>query len=138
VKIPNLEARSSNRERDGHMTSAPIRDPLADHLITPQNAALLLIDYQPAQSGHHHAGRNSRRSGRQPCRYRRLLTARPHIRRHDRSLASGTRVRAEIARQRIQGSPEAQAWRLAHLAEYRASRTWMIRAADRRAVLPRS
>jgi nicotinamidase-related amidase len=31
------------------MTSAPIRDPLADHLITPQNAALLLIDYQPAQ-----------------------------------------------------------------------------------------
>jgi nicotinamidase-related amidase len=33
------------------MTSAPIRDPLADHLITPQNAALLLIDYQPAQVG---------------------------------------------------------------------------------------
>jgi nicotinamidase-related amidase len=31
------------------MTSALIRDPLADHLITPQNAALLLIDYQPAQ-----------------------------------------------------------------------------------------
>jgi nicotinamidase-related amidase len=31
------------------MTSAPIRDTLADHLITPQNAALLLIDYQPAQ-----------------------------------------------------------------------------------------
>jgi len=26
-----------------------IRDPLADHLITPQNAALLLIDYQPSQ-----------------------------------------------------------------------------------------
>ena len=31
------------------MTSAPVRDPLADHLITPQNAAFLLIDYQPAQ-----------------------------------------------------------------------------------------
>jgi hypothetical protein len=31
------------------MTSAPVRDPLADHLVTPQNAALLLIDYQPAQ-----------------------------------------------------------------------------------------
>jgi nicotinamidase-related amidase len=31
------------------MTSAPIRDQLADHLITPQNSALLLIDYQPAQ-----------------------------------------------------------------------------------------
>jgi len=26
-----------------------IRDPLADRLITPQNAALLLIDYQPSQ-----------------------------------------------------------------------------------------
>jgi nicotinamidase-related amidase len=31
------------------MTSAPIRDPLADHLITPQNAAFLFIDYQPSQ-----------------------------------------------------------------------------------------
>jgi hypothetical protein len=31
------------------MTSAPVRDPPADHLITPQNAALLLIDYQPSQ-----------------------------------------------------------------------------------------
>jgi nicotinamidase-related amidase len=31
------------------MTSAPIRDPAADHLITPQNAALVLIDYQPSQ-----------------------------------------------------------------------------------------
>src|ERR1700756_2562536 len=31
------------------MTSAPVRDPLADHLITPQNAAFLLIDYQPSQ-----------------------------------------------------------------------------------------
>ena len=29
------------------MTSAPVRDPIADHLMTPQNAALLLIDYQP-------------------------------------------------------------------------------------------
>jgi nicotinamidase-related amidase len=25
------------------------RDPIADHLITPQNSALLLIDYQPSQ-----------------------------------------------------------------------------------------
>src|SRR5246127_4741382 len=31
------------------MTSAPVRDQLSDHLITPQNAALLLIDYQPVQ-----------------------------------------------------------------------------------------
>jgi nicotinamidase-related amidase len=31
------------------MTSQPIRDPLADHLITPQNSAFLVIDYQPSQ-----------------------------------------------------------------------------------------
>ena len=31
------------------MTSSPQRDPVADHLITPQNAVLLLIDYQPTQ-----------------------------------------------------------------------------------------
>jgi len=33
------------------MTSAPVRDPLADHLLTPDNAALVLIDYQPSQLG---------------------------------------------------------------------------------------
>jgi hypothetical protein len=26
-----------------------IRDPLGDHLLTPQNAALPVIDYQPSQ-----------------------------------------------------------------------------------------
>ena len=31
------------------MTSAPVRDPLADHLLTPENAAFLFIDYQPNQ-----------------------------------------------------------------------------------------
>ena len=31
------------------MASAPVRDQLGDHLITPQNAALVLIDYQPEQ-----------------------------------------------------------------------------------------
>ena len=31
------------------MTSEAIRDPVADHLITPQNSALVLIDYQPEQ-----------------------------------------------------------------------------------------
>jgi nicotinamidase-related amidase len=31
------------------MTSQAARDPLADHLITPQNAAFILIDYQPSQ-----------------------------------------------------------------------------------------
>jgi nicotinamidase-related amidase len=33
------------------MASTPIRDQLGDHLITPQNSALLLIDYQPSQIG---------------------------------------------------------------------------------------
>src|SRR6202046_4436519 len=31
------------------MTSQAIRDPLADHLIPPQNGAVVLIDYQPSQ-----------------------------------------------------------------------------------------
>ena len=31
------------------MASTPIRDQLGDHLITPQNSALLVIDYQPSQ-----------------------------------------------------------------------------------------
>jgi nicotinamidase-related amidase len=31
------------------MTSEPIRDPLIDHLLTPQNSALIVIDYQPFQ-----------------------------------------------------------------------------------------
>jgi nicotinamidase-related amidase len=31
------------------VTSAPVRDPLADHLLTPENAAFLFIDYQPNQ-----------------------------------------------------------------------------------------
>ena len=31
------------------MTSEPIRDPVSDPLLTPQNAALIVIDYQPSQ-----------------------------------------------------------------------------------------
>jgi nicotinamidase-related amidase len=31
------------------MTSEPIRDPVTDHLLTPRNAALVVIDYQPSQ-----------------------------------------------------------------------------------------
>ena len=31
------------------MASLPVRDPVGDHLLTPQNAALLVIDYQPSQ-----------------------------------------------------------------------------------------
>jgi nicotinamidase-related amidase len=31
------------------MTSEPVRDPASDHLMTPQNSALVVIDYQPSQ-----------------------------------------------------------------------------------------
>ena len=31
------------------MPSEPIRDPVKDHLLTPKNSALLIIDYQPVQ-----------------------------------------------------------------------------------------
>ncbi|MCA0201939.1 MAG: hydrolase [Proteobacteria bacterium] len=31
------------------MTSEAIRDPKADHLLTPQNSAFIIIDYQPVQ-----------------------------------------------------------------------------------------
>ena len=31
------------------MSSEPIRDPVKDHLLTPQNSALIVIDYQPVQ-----------------------------------------------------------------------------------------
>jgi len=31
------------------MSSEPIRDPVTDHLLTPQNAAFIVIDYQPVQ-----------------------------------------------------------------------------------------
>ena len=33
------------------MTSEPVRDPWADHLLTPQNCTLIIIDYQPTQVG---------------------------------------------------------------------------------------
>ena len=33
------------------MASLPVRDPVGDHLLTPQNAALLVADYQPSQFG---------------------------------------------------------------------------------------
>jgi len=31
------------------MTSEPKRDPLTDPLLTPENSALIVIDYQPSQ-----------------------------------------------------------------------------------------
>jgi len=36
-------------EREITMASEPIRDPAQDHLLTPQNCAFLVIDYQPVQ-----------------------------------------------------------------------------------------
>lgn len=35
--------------REERTSSEPIRNPLMDRLLTPQNAALLVIDYQPTQ-----------------------------------------------------------------------------------------
>jgi nicotinamidase-related amidase len=31
------------------MSSEPVRDPVSDHLLTPKNAAFIVIDYQPVQ-----------------------------------------------------------------------------------------
>jgi nicotinamidase-related amidase len=31
------------------MARLPVRDPVGDHLLTPENAALIVIDYQPSQ-----------------------------------------------------------------------------------------
>jgi nicotinamidase-related amidase len=31
------------------MAGLPLRDPVGDHLLTPQNAAMVVIDYQPSQ-----------------------------------------------------------------------------------------
>jgi nicotinamidase-related amidase len=46
-KGSSLPVRSSTRRH--LMTSEPVRDPWADHLLTPQNCALIIIDYQPTQ-----------------------------------------------------------------------------------------
>ena len=40
---------AGEKEAIPKMTSVAIRDPLADHLITPQNAAFMVIDYQHNQ-----------------------------------------------------------------------------------------
>ena len=31
------------------MASLPVRDPVGDHLLTPQNSSLVVIAYQPSQ-----------------------------------------------------------------------------------------
>jgi nicotinamidase-related amidase len=40
---------TASRERSLKVTSEPIRDPGTDPLLTPQNSALLVVDYQPSQ-----------------------------------------------------------------------------------------
>lgn len=35
------------------MSSEPIRDPVKDHLLTPQDSAFIIIDYQPVRELHH-------------------------------------------------------------------------------------
>jgi hypothetical protein len=49
MRATNFGRTQSGYEKVPSMTSAPVRDPLSDHLLTPQNAAFLLIDYQPSQ-----------------------------------------------------------------------------------------
>src|ERR1700723_4140640 len=39
----------NDSESGALMTSKPTRDPLSDHLLTPENSALVIIDYQPSQ-----------------------------------------------------------------------------------------
>jgi nicotinamidase-related amidase len=38
-----------DQRRSSEVTSEPIRDPSTDHLLTPANSALVVIDYQPTQ-----------------------------------------------------------------------------------------
>ena len=45
------------------MASGPIRDPKKDHLLTPQNAAFIIIDYQPEQAAHDMALRRVEQAG---------------------------------------------------------------------------
>src|ERR1700746_1441562 len=45
---PSLPRARTTIERT-RMTSEPIRDPVTDHLLTGQNAAIVVIDYQPTQ-----------------------------------------------------------------------------------------
>ncbi|CAN5389815.1 hypothetical protein BH10PSE6_BH10PSE6_07540 [soil metagenome] len=45
-----IESRSGrHRPLRPQPSSEPIRDPAADHLLTPQNSVFIIIDYQPVQ-----------------------------------------------------------------------------------------
>ena len=46
---PSDEEQTTRCERTPPLTSQPLRDPAADDLLTPQNSALVVIDYQPSQ-----------------------------------------------------------------------------------------
>src|SRR3954467_6178813 len=41
--------RNPPNHRGATMTSEPIRDPRTDHLLTPENCILAIIDFQPVQ-----------------------------------------------------------------------------------------
>src|SRR5450631_939489 len=46
---PSMCNGRNDSERGALMSSEPTRDPRADHLLTPENSALIIIDYQPSQ-----------------------------------------------------------------------------------------
>src|SRR3546814_17010595 len=43
------DRRGHTQQRRVRMTSEYRRDPLKDHLLTPENSAFIIIDYQPIQ-----------------------------------------------------------------------------------------
>src|SRR5579875_3776903 len=49
IPAASLALQNPTRSRERAMSSQPRRDPLTDPLLTPENAALILIDYQPPQ-----------------------------------------------------------------------------------------
>jgi nicotinamidase-related amidase len=48
-RVQTYDAVLGHTEKERDMTSQAIRDPRQDHLLTPQNAAFVIIDYQPVQ-----------------------------------------------------------------------------------------
>jgi hypothetical protein len=65
------------------MSSGVIRDPLADHLITPQNAAMVVIDYRPLPVAHVACCRGSARWPQIGRAQARRSTTPPRSRDHD-------------------------------------------------------
>jgi nicotinamidase-related amidase len=49
--VISLMRRIAARRQACTMTSLPVRDQANDHLLTPKNCALIVIDYQPVQVG---------------------------------------------------------------------------------------